>query len=39
VVINVRDIEFTSAFDVVDTKVGLDLSEAIFAFPNNTLKF
>jgi myo-inositol-1-phosphate synthase len=36
---HVRDIEFTAAFDVVDTKVGLDLSEAIFAFPNNTIKF
>lgn len=35
----VSDIEFTSAFDVVDTKVGKDLSEAIFAFPNNTYKF
>ena len=36
---HVRDIEFTAAFDVVDTKVGRDLSEAIFAFPNNTIKF
>ena len=36
---HVRDIEFSAAFDVVDTKVGLDLSEAIFAFPNNTMKF
>ena len=36
---HVRDIEFTAAFDVVDTKVGLDLSEAIFAYPNNTYKF
>lgn len=36
---HVRDIEFTAAFDVVDTKVGLDLSEAIHAFPNNTYKF
>lgn len=35
----VRDIEFTAAFDVVDTKVGRDLSEAIFAHPNNTIKF
>lgn len=35
----VRDIEFTAAFDVVDTKVGKDLSEAIFAYPNNTYKF
>jgi len=32
------DIEFVSAFDVVDTKVGKDLSEAIFAAPNNAIK-
>jgi myo-inositol-1-phosphate synthase len=36
---HIRDIEFTAAFDVVDTKVGKDLSEAILAFPNNTFKF
>ena len=36
---HISDIEFTAAFDVVDTKVGKDLSEAIFAFPNNTIKF
>ncbi|HZW02828.1 MAG TPA: inositol-3-phosphate synthase [Anaerolineaceae bacterium] len=36
---HVNDIEFTAAFDVVDTKVGKDLSEAIFAYPNNTFKF
>ena len=36
---HIRDIEFSAAFDVVDTKVGKDLSEAIFAFPNNTYKF
>ena len=36
---HVRDIEFTAAFDVVDTKVGRDLSEAIYAEPNNTYKF
>ena len=33
-----RDIEFVAAFDVIDSKVGKDLSEAIFAEPNNTLK-
>src|SRR5215210_8814359 len=32
------DIEFVAAFDVVDTKVGKDLSEAIFEKPNNTVK-
>src|SRR5512143_1272815 len=36
---HISDIEFTAAFDVVDTKVGKDLSEAIFADPNNTYKF
>ncbi|MBN1146889.1 MAG: inositol-3-phosphate synthase [Anaerolineales bacterium] len=36
---HIGDIEFTAAFDVVSTKVGKDLSEAIFAFPNNTCKF
>jgi myo-inositol-1-phosphate synthase len=36
---HIRDIEFTTAIDVVDTKVGKDLSEAIFAYPNNTFKF
>ncbi len=32
------DIEFVAAFDVADTKVDRDLSEAIFAKPNNTIK-
>ena len=36
---HVRDIEFSAAFDVVESKVGLDLSEAIWAEPNNTIKF
>jgi len=36
---HVRNIKFTAAFDVVDTKVGKDLSDAIFAFPNNTYHF
>lgn len=36
---HVRDIEFTAAFDVDVNKVGRDLSEAIWAPPNNTLKF
>ncbi len=34
-----RDIQFSAAFDVVESKVGKDLSEAIFAHPNNTCKF
>ncbi|MEK7784943.1 MAG: inositol-3-phosphate synthase, partial [Chloroflexota bacterium] len=36
---HIHDIEISAAFDVVDTKVGLDVSEAIFAYPNNTYKF
>ncbi len=36
---HIGDIEFSAAFDVVDTKVGKDLSEAIFAYPNNTYQF
>jgi myo-inositol-1-phosphate synthase len=36
---HIRDIEFSAAFDVVSTKVGIDLSEAIWAEPNNTIKF
>ncbi len=36
---HISDIEFSAAFDVVDTKVGKDLCEAIFAYPNNTYKF
>ncbi len=36
---HIRDIEFTAAFDINRTKVGKDLSEAIFAEPNNTCQF
>jgi len=36
---HVGDIQFVAAFDVADTKVGFDLSEAIFAKPNNVMKF
>jgi len=36
---HVRDIEFTIGIDVNVNKVGKDLSEAIFAEPNNTYKF
>ncbi len=35
----VSDIEFVTAFDVDARKVGQDLSKAIFAEPNNTMKF
>lgn len=33
------DIEFVAAFDVAESKVGLDLGEAIFAAPNNGMRF
>jgi myo-inositol-1-phosphate synthase len=36
---HVRDIEFTAAFDIDVDKVGKDLSEAIWAGQNNTIKF
>jgi len=36
---HIRDIEFSAAFDVVKSKVGRDLGEAIYAHPNNTYKF
>jgi myo-inositol-1-phosphate synthase len=36
---HVRDVEFSAAFDIDADKVGKDLSEAIFAGQNNTIKF
>lgn len=36
---HVGDVEFTAAFDVDQNKVGLDLAEAIWQPPNNTIKF
>src|SRR5215218_6867155 len=36
---HVRDVEFTAAFDVTTTKVGKDLADAIWAHPNDTIKF
>src|SRR5687767_2242208 len=36
--IKAEDLEFVAAFDVVDSKVGQDLADAIFASPNNTIK-
>jgi myo-inositol-1-phosphate synthase len=35
----IKDIEFSMAIDISTEKVGKDLSEAIFAYPNNTFKF
>jgi myo-inositol-1-phosphate synthase len=36
---HISDIEFTAAFDINAAKVGQDLSKAIWADPNNTIKF
>jgi len=36
---HISDVEFTAGFDINETKVGKDLSEAIFAAPNNTYRF
>jgi myo-inositol-1-phosphate synthase len=36
---HIQDVEFTAAFDVTEDKVGKDLAEAIWANPNNTIKF
>jgi myo-inositol-1-phosphate synthase len=36
---HISDIEFSAAIDIDSTKVGKDLSEAIFSGPNNTYKF
>jgi myo-inositol-1-phosphate synthase len=36
---HISDIEFTAAFDVVKGKVGVDLADAIWAHPNDTIRF
>ena len=36
---HIHDIEFSVAFDIDNNKVGKDLSEAIYAAPNNTYRF
>ena len=36
---HISDIEFSAAIDISKTKVGKDLSEAIWEKPNNTIKF
>src|SRR5438552_11157567 len=36
---HISDIEFTAAFDIVKGKVGADLADAIWAHPNDTIKF
>jgi len=36
---HISDIEFSAAFDIDANKVGKDISEAIYATPNNTYRF
>jgi myo-inositol-1-phosphate synthase len=36
---HVSDVEFTAAFDVTAEKVGQELADAIWAHPNDTIKF
>lgn len=36
---HVGDIEFSAAFEIDESKVGLDLSQAIYVPPNNTRRF
>jgi myo-inositol-1-phosphate synthase len=36
---HIRDVEFSAAIDIDKNKVGKDLSEAVFTYPNNTFKF
>lgn len=36
---HVSDLRFVAAFDVVEGKVGEDLADAVWAHPNNTIKF
>jgi len=36
---HIRDVEFSAAIDIDKNKVGKDLSEAIFTWPNCTFKF
>src|SRR6478609_10858864 len=36
---HIRDVEVVAAFDVVKGKVGADIAEAMWAHPNDTIKF
>lgn len=36
---HIGDIEFSAAFDIDKRKVGKDLAEAIYTYPNNTYRF
>jgi myo-inositol-1-phosphate synthase len=35
----IKDIQFSAAFDIDKRKVGKDLAEAIYTYPNNTYRF
>lgn len=36
---HIRDIKVSACFDVAAAKVGLDLADAVYALPNNTIRF
>jgi myo-inositol-1-phosphate synthase len=36
---HIKDIEFVAAFDIDRNKVGKDVAEAIYTYPNNTYRF
>ena len=36
---HIRDVEITAAFDVVKGKVGVDVADAMWAHPNDTIRF
>ena len=36
---HIKDVEVVAAFDVVKGKVGVDLADAMWAHPNDTIKF
>ena len=36
---HIRDIEFSAAIDIDRRKVGKDLAQAIYEYPNNTYRF
>ena len=36
---HIRDVEFVAAFDIGESKVGKELTEALLAPPNNTIQF
>ncbi len=36
---HIKDVEFVAAFDIDKNKVGKDVAEAIYTYPNNTYRF